>query len=169
MLAAMAIATSIAMRNMLADDLARQDRAIAGHQDACKQARSEERDAQDAVSTTTAALNELFRKLESDYRARAAHVRKGFEAYLDGYSAAARIRVTGSLPDLAPPQLVADARAWMACHPFGSLAPPTLSFSAAQKAAPGQPYYGDYRASENPTGLTAPDPASGNGVRHPGT
>ena len=169
MLAAMAIATSIAMRNMLADDLARQDRAIAGHQDACKQARSEERDAQDAVSTTTAALNELFRKLESDYRARAAHVRKCFEAYLDGYSAAARIRVTGSLPDLAPPQLVADARAWMACHPFGSLAPPTLSFSAAQKAAPGQPYYGDYRASENPAGLTAPDPASGNGVRHPGT
>jgi hypothetical protein len=169
MLAAMAIATSIAMRNMLADDLARQDRAIADYQDAHERAWSEIRDAQDAVSTTAAALNELFRKLDSDYRARAAHVRKCFEAFLDQYSAAAGIRVTGSLPDLAPPQLVADARAWMACHPFGSLAPPTLPFSAALKAVPGQPYFGNFRAPETPNGLTAPDPASGNGVRQPGT
>ena len=169
MLAAMAIAASIAMRNEFADDLARQDRTIADYQDAYERAKSEVKNAQDAVSTTAAALNELFRKLDSDYRARAAHVRKCAEAFLDGYSAAAGIRVTGSLPDPAPPQLVADARAWMAAHPFGTLAPPRLLFSAAQKVAPGQPAYGTYEAPANLTRPTVPDRASSNGATHPGT
>jgi hypothetical protein len=166
MLAAMSIATSIAMRNILADDLVRLDRAIADYQDSYDRARSEIEDAEDAVSATAGRLSELFHKLDSDYRAQAAHVRERIEAFLDGYAATAGIRVTGSLPDAPPPQLVADARAWMTAHPFGSRATRALSFTMARDIVPSQPHLG-YWGPETPTDSAPPHTASTNGASHP--
>lgn len=166
MLAAMSIATSIAMRSMLADDLARLDRAIADYQDSYDRARSDIEDAQDAVSATAGTLSELFHKLDSDYRAQTAHVRKCVEAFLDGYAATAGIRVTGSLPETAPPQMVSDARTWMAAHPFGSGATRALPFTMARDIVPSQPYL-DYWGPASPAGSTAPHTASTNGASHP--
>jgi hypothetical protein len=133
MLAAAAIAASIGMRNPFADDLVRQDLAIADLQFDHQQAKWAVLQAQNTVSITAAALHDGLRKAESDYQAQAAHVRKCAEAYVDGYCAAAGIRVTGRFPDPAPPQLIADARIWLAAHPFGSLA--QIMYLSAQNAA----------------------------------
>lgn len=135
MLAAAATGASIGMRNPFADDLARQDLALADLQFDHQRAKWEVLEAQNAVSITAAGLHDGLRKAESDYLAQAAHVRKCAEAYVDGYCAAAGIRVTGRFPDPAPPQLITDARTWLAAHPFGSLAPQILPFSSAQNAA----------------------------------
>jgi hypothetical protein len=136
MLAAAAIAVSMAMRNPFADDLARQDLAIADNRHHHQEARDELLDAQGEVSATAAALRRLCEELVNEYRIQRDHVGQCAEAYLDGYCTGAGVHVTDRLPSLDPPQLVADARTWLDAHPFGTLAPPTLPFSAARWAGP---------------------------------
>lgn len=146
MLAAAAVAVSMAMRNPFADDIARQDLAIADLRHDHERATEEVLHAQHEVSATSARLHDLLRNVDREYRTQAVYARKCAEAYLDGYCATAGIRVTDSLPVPRPPLLVRDARAWLAAHPVGTLAPPTLPFSSAgpttagtRTSSPGQP------------------------------
>ena len=134
MLAAAAIAVSMAMRNPFADDLERQDRIIADHRHGHQQAKEELLDAQAEVSNTAATLRTLCEELVNDYSIQRDHVRQCAEAYLNGYCTGAGVRVTDELPVLDPPQCVAAAQAWLEAHPLGTSAPPTLPFSTAHPA-----------------------------------
>jgi hypothetical protein len=139
MLAAAAIAVSMAMRNPFADDLARQGQAIADHQHHHQQAQQELLDAQNDVSATANTLRSVLQALVDEYELQSGYVYQCAEAWLDGYCTGAGVRVTGQLPQAEPPQLVTEARTWLAAHPVGSGAPPTLPFSNARSGEPGTP------------------------------
>jgi hypothetical protein len=131
MLAAAAIAVSMAMHNPFADNLDRQDLAIADHRHAHEEARQDLLDAQNEVSETASVLWGLFKALVNAYDIQSGYVKNCTEAYLDGYCKGAGVCVdTESLPD-SEPQFVKEARTWLAANPVGTLAPPTLPYSSA--------------------------------------
>jgi hypothetical protein len=133
MLAGAAIAVSMAMHNPFADNLDRQDRAIAGHRHAHEEARQDLLDAQDEVSETASVLWGLFKALVNAYDIQSGYVKDCAEAYLDGYCKGAQVCVgVESLPD-SEPQFVKEAKTWLAANPVGTLAPPALPYSSAGK------------------------------------
>ncbi|HEY1621194.1 MAG TPA: hypothetical protein VGG25_26455 [Streptosporangiaceae bacterium] len=156
MLAAAAVTVSMAMRNPFADELTSRAAEIKDLRHAYEVAKDRLAAAQGAVSTTTAGLRTVLQRLITQYRIQTTHARKCSGAYLDGYCATARIKVTGELPAPEPLALAVAAQAWLDAHPLGTLAPPELPFSVATRLAPAPEL-----AAPGPGASSAGDPAAG--------
>lgn len=154
MLAAAAVAVSMAMRNPFADELTHHDRMIEDLDAIHQEAREQQLKAQHEVSATGARLLAVLLDLERMYRTQIHHVRLTSEAYLRGYSSGAGIRVPGDLPDLPPSALVATALTWIMEYRPGTVAPLVLPFSAAPGALPSR--WMDSTPADPPADLSTP-------------
>ncbi len=155
MLAAAAVAVSMAMRNPFADELTGRTAGIKELRHEYDVAKDRLAAAQGAVSSTAAGLRTVLQRLITQYKIQTTHARKCSGAYLDGYRAGAHIKITGELPAPEPPPLVVAARAWLDAHPLGTLAPPELPFSIATRLAPAQE-----PAAPGPEGSSSSAPAA---------
>lgn len=121
-LAIAAVGTTMAGRSQAADESRDRARRVDQRQHNCRQPAKAHTAAQNRLVDAEANLRSALQSLVNDFNIQVPEVALAIDAYIRSYATAAGIKVTGSLPAPAKPELVAQAEQWLSAHPLGTRA-----------------------------------------------